>query len=665
MGGVTLAATPVARCTLRGAGTRNRSPSPRDANPSKGRGTRLAVLCLAVVVPAAAAAMLLLTQVPEPPPAAANGGDDRSSPPVRSSPTSARSAGNSIAPLPSPTVAPPPAEQAAVRQECKGTASRASALLANHLTIGRHAQVTLPADPRWNENPLESRNWEYSYQTLRFVLDLLAAGRQTGGERYLDRATFLLRDWVRDNPPNAGRSPFSWNDHSTAWRAEVLVCAAEVLPRAAWLDDALAVHAAKLAAPSFYSGEGNHALNQNIALLDIGCRLSHPEWSDLARRRLAALVVESVDAQGVTNEQSVFYQKYNWQNYSRAKRRLEDCGIKPPPELARIDRMPGFLAHATLPNGEYVTLGDTGRAKAMSVPGTTAEFAATGGRSGKHPTAVFAKYSAGYIFGRSGWGDDRRFADESAWSLRFGAGMQLHGHADGGSVTLYAAGARLLQEAGIFTLNHDRWRQFAIGRTANNVVAVDGRVFDAKRPTTLLRSSTGATGDEALVRSTGYAGVDVTRRVVYSRALGYLVVEDRLTSRTPIVARQLWHLSETARPTVDGTSVGSKSSSPHVRIIQLVETRKPAIVKGQTSPIQGWISFYTDHRTPAPTIEVASAGRAVRYITLVAPAASSDASIGVRAVAVTADGFSFVVTIDGHAERVTATQSGTTIEPID
>lgn len=597
------------------------------------------------------------------PPAGAVGSVTSS--PARPASPSASATASTTQPSPSAAVSPPAEPAAAVRDECRGTspAVRADALLANRYTIGRHPAVTLPANPRWNENPLKSRNWEYTYHTLRFVLDLLSAGQGSGGEKYLERARFLLRDWIQDNPPGAGRSIFSWNDHATAWRAEVLVCAAEVLPRQAWLDDALVVHGAKLATPAFYRGEGNHALNQNVALLDIGCRLKRPDWTDLARRRLAALVVNSVDAQGVTNEQAVFYEMYNWRHYDRARRRLEDCGLPPPPELDRIDKMPDFLANATLPNGQYVMLGDSGRTAATPIRGTTAEFAATGGNTGKHPASVFATYKAGFVFGRSGWGDERPFADESAYSVRFGPGLKWHGHADGGSVTLFALRARLLEDPGIFTLNFDAWRRFAVGRSAHNVVTVDGRTFDASRPTALVRSSTRPSGDEVVVHSFGYAGVDATRRIVYSRGLGYLVVEDRLRARSWINTRQLWHLAEDAKPAVVGTSVGSKLATPHVRIIQLVVTRKPEIVIGRRDPVQGWISYYTDHRTPAPTIEVRSGGTAVRYITLLAPA-KKDADVSVSDVRVTVSGFSFLVTVNGQSERVTATASTATVAPV-
>ena len=135
-----------------------------------------------------------------------------------------------------------------------------------------------------------------------------AAFEETADSRYIDRAAFLLRDWVEDNPRTAGRSVFSWNDHSTAWRAVVLVCAAELLPPEPWLDRALVLHGRTLADPAFYVRHGNHALNQSVGLLEVGCRLGQDSWMDLAATRLDRLVRESVDAEGVTNEQAVFYQ---------------------------------------------------------------------------------------------------------------------------------------------------------------------------------------------------------------------------------------------------------------------------------------------------------------------------------------------------------------------
>lgn len=537
-------------------------------------------------------------------------------------------------------------------------------MLANRYTFSNMPTVELPADPRWNESPLKSRNWEFQYHTLRFVWDLTAAFEQTGDARYLDRAGVLLRDWVEDNPRRAGRSVFSWNDHATAWRAVVLVCAAELLPDEPWLENAVLLHGRTLADPAFYVRHSNHALNQNVGLLEVGCRVGRGDWIDLAAVRLDRLVRESVDDEGVTNEQAVFYQFYNWFNYDRARRRMATCGVPEPASLARIDRMPQFLAHATLPNGEYVMVGATPQRKATSIPGTIAEYAASQGASGPRPRSRFAIFKAGFAFGRSGWGEDRPMADEIAWSARFGPGLKWHGHADGLSVTLYGHGSRLLEDPGLFTYNADRWHRYALGRTAHNVVTVDGFAYNASRPTLLLAQSTSASSDHLLLRNQGVAGVDHRRRIVFSPRLGYMLVDDVLTSNAPRTFRQLWHLVPDGDPIVEDGVVRTRRERGNLAIVQLLATGPPRVVVGRTDPVQGWFSRRLEHRIPAPVVEVSQRGRSVRYLTLLLPSAEEDAAYDVRDLEVRPGGFSLTITFGGKTERVIVDGEEASIAPV-
>ena len=65
------------------------------------------------------------------------------------------------------------------------------------------------------------------------------------------------------------------------------------------------------------------------------------------------------------------------------------------------------------PDGRYETLGDTTDRFATPIAGTPAQFAATGGRYGGSPADTeVAIFRRGYAFGRTGWGEDRPFADE-------------------------------------------------------------------------------------------------------------------------------------------------------------------------------------------------------------------------------------------------------------
>jgi heparinase II/III-like protein len=537
----------------------------------------------------------------------------------------------------------------------------ADEIMSGKLVLPRHKAVRLARNPSWAESPLNDRNWEFQYHSMRFVLDLFEAWRLTGDEAYRDRGLFLLRDWVRDNPPGHGRSAFSWNDHSTAWRTLVLACATAVSPRSAWIAEALRVHGAVLADPHFYVRHGNHALNQSRGLLAAGCILKRPGWQRLAVERIAALLAESVDDQGVANEQSTFYQLYNLRAYRGAARRMQDCGLAVPRIFRRLDRMSDFLAHATLPDGTYVTIGDTSLAPARPIVGTTAEFAATGGRAGPRPKKRFVAFDAGFAFGRTGWGMARPLQDEVAWSARFGPGRAFHGHLDHGAVTLYGYGRRLVDDPGLFTLNSNEWRAFALSRSAHNVVTVDGGRYAASARATLARSKTASSHDDITIVDPGYAGIDLRRRIVFSHGLGWLLVDDRATSTTAHRYRQLWHLLPGAKPDRDGTSIRTRQKGGNVAIFQLLVPDRVRVVEGRRSPVQGWYSAGLNQRKRAPTVEVVMSGQGARYVTLLVPLRHAGAHVHLSNVSIDGSRVRFSIAVDGRQERVDIARRAVTI----
>ena len=202
----------------------------------------------------------------------------------------------------------------------------ADRLMKDRYKLGPRPTVKLPHDPTWRENPFHDSNWLFNYHSLRFVLKLEAAWAKTGKQAYLTRALFLLKDWLDDNPRAHPRSSAAWERHATAWRAMVYACTADLVSMRPWLQRALVLHGQVLADDRFYVHHGNHALNQAIGLLEVGCFLHRAGWLDLAADRINRLVVESVDAQGVTNEQAVGYQLYNYARYRVAALRLKACG---------------------------------------------------------------------------------------------------------------------------------------------------------------------------------------------------------------------------------------------------------------------------------------------------------------------------------------------------
>ncbi len=143
-----------------------------------------------------------------------------------------------------------------------------------------------------------------------------------------------------------------------------------------------------------------------------------------------------------------------------------------------------------------------------------------------------------------------------------------------------------------------------------------------------------------------------TRRITYSRALDYLLVQDRLTSADLHTYRQLWHLVEDARPTTDATTMVTQRPRGNVLIRQLIGSPELRIVQGRTGPVQGWISYKPGHKLPAPVEESVLRGRRARYLTLIVPA-EGHPSVEVSDLVVTAAGYSVTITIGGRSERVT------------
>jgi hypothetical protein len=528
-------------------------------------------------------------------------------------------------------------------------------LLANRYTLARFDTVTLPSNPRWNENPLHDPNWEFNFHALRYVEALWAAWDTTGDRRYRDRYEFLLRDWYQDNPRTNPPSSFSWNDHSAAWRGILYACALKRLPKRPWLRAAALLHGRTLADERFYVDHGNHALNQAIGLLALGCEMHDAGWRRLAAKRIEKLVVESVDAEGVTNEQAIGYQLYNYDRYSEAAANLRACGITPSRSLeVRVERMPRFLAFGALPDARWELVGDTLEGRVSPVPGTVAEYVATGGSAGPRPNDPYATFGAGFAFMRSGWGETQRLADETGVCVRFGPERAFHGHRDAAAVTLYANGDRILLDPGMYHFARDAWRTWFRSGRAHNTIDVDGDFMRETGATRLVAERHAAGFDFVSVEHQKISGVDHTRRVMYVRPIDALIVEDDVRMETPHTVRQWWHLHPDARPAFasDGFYTGRPGSPANAWVVQLDGDAIQGSYRGSTDPMQGWVSFDYGKLQPATAVNVAKTGTHVRFFTLIVPSPAKARSWTVRSFEPRSEGFDLVLRIGSTTERI-------------
>lgn len=499
--------------------------------------------------------------------------------------------------------------------------------MAGRLTIAPFGQILI--DPHhdgrinWAQDPYHNPTWVVDFQDGQWIEALVEAYLAGGpaADAYRDRAKALLLGWL-SQVPAVNQQP------------DTLICSAEAFPGQAWIHNRIPGVLNYQAA--HWQGAYNHGLKQDLQLLAAGCAYPAGQWGgaparwrDTARQQMTDSFEPNrygpaLDAQGVTNEQSTGYDNFNLGLWNTAQSDLSACGLSLPGWInARIAEMPDFLAMATQPDGNLVQIGDTYVIRPRSRPGTPLAYAAARGASGTPPAQRVAVYQAGYVFGRSGW---RPFGDQSFYSLRFGPGTQIHGHADHMGLTYYARGRNLIVDAGHYGYANTAYRAYLLSPEAASDLVLPGVGFDSSAPTRLLRDRVGTDGQFFELGDTAFSGRARYRSVYVDQDPDLVLVFDR--SSGAAVYQQLWHLdpgltvTSVTRTYAVATAPGTQLE---IRQIPLPGQQIPAgstqVVRGQVNPDQGWVSHVMLQRIPAPVVTMTRRGSSAAILTLLVPSA--------------------------------------------
>ena len=286
---------------------------------------------------------------------------------------------------------------------------------------------------------------------------------------------------------------------------------------------------------------------------------------------------------------------------------LAACGYRLPGWImARIAKMPAFLAYATEPGGDLVQIGDTYVERPLTSPRQP------------HPVAV---YAAGYVFGRSGWGPGASF-----YSLRFGPGRQVHGHDDHMGLTYYARGRDLIVNAGHTGYENTPYSAYLQSPEASSMLVMPGVPFDAAAYTSLAGDRIGRYGQFYEFFDTAFGGNPRYRSVYVSQRPDLVLVFDRAWGASEY--QQLWHLDPALRVTRLGPSY-ALASAPSTELLlrqiplpgQVIPPGSTRVVRGQVRPYQGWVSRQMLQRIPADVVIMTATAPAAAMLTLTVPAA--------------------------------------------
>ncbi|MEU7892515.1 heparinase II/III family protein [Nonomuraea sp. NPDC049152] len=456
--------------------------------------------------------------------------------------------------------------------------------------------VKIGQDVNWRTNPYNNRSWGMVFHSLRWMGRLVAEYEGNGEERYLARATEIAKDWVKDNPRHGAASPYAWAEHPIALRAPALVCLSKHV-NAPWLKESLAQHAKVLGDDRLYEWGHNHGIDQDIALLGIGCRLGDKRWQDHAIKRLTKTVRLDIDSQGALMEQAPRYAIYVHDRLKVAMDNLKDCGRKVPGEISkRWGRLGGFIMHSTRPNGYMVPIGDGG-----------ADHEPTGFANPSEKTKVF---KAGYVYGRTAWNKP----ESAFYSIRFGPGVKFHGHEDHLGVTYYAQGRDVLVDTGFHSYESTPYRYWTMSPEAHNVPTVVGARFRPRTATKLARTSYDKDRQRYQLTDKAY-GVSRTRSVLVNHDQDVMAVLDTAGGGKKV--SDIWRFDSALKVVSNaGGKVVLGDGKFRVSLVQLAGCAPVGGQKVERGGKLGWVSPTYMAKNPA-TVVVSPAARSI--LTVIVP----------------------------------------------
>ena len=418
--------------------------------------------------------------------------------------------------------------------------------------------------------------------------------------------------------------------------------------------------------PSVFSSPNTHLLGEATALLIGGLIFSECKRARAWRQLGASLLVQEMDKQvspeGVHAELSSYYHCYALDFYLQALVLAKRNQFSFPNEIwERLGCMMDFLQYLTRPDGLIPLLGDEDGGRALALGQTSYRSFRDALCAGavlffrpdfKHQAGEFceetlwmlgepawntyvflksipplrlnASYpAAGYFILRSDWS---RLASHLVFDCG-GMGMINggHGHADSLSIVLSVGGKELLADPGTCTYNAaPEWRTFFRSTRAHNTALVDGRDQSEMGETfrwnqiaqsRVVKQLTRAGIEYVEGEHNGYTrlpqGVVHRRRLLYCKP-DYWVVVDDFRGEGEHSFDLYYHFGPEVEISFGGCDGFKQELELHAQVpggglrvfLCASAPLKAEIVRGQSAPIQGWVSRRYGEKRPALTLRV-------------------------------------------------------------
>jgi hypothetical protein len=515
--------------------------------------------------------------------------------------------------------------------------------------LGMTLELGVPPDWTGAAFPADEE-WRIAWAKFYFGLDLAAAFRETGDERYQRTWELLVDSWIEqvqvgsESTDTVARRLLNW---VYAWNAFARSQAF------AGLGDGVAARMLKSMAAQVtwlrdnLTPRRNHRTLELYALFVVALALpgldKNGELLNFALAELERNLSSDFRPDGVHVESSTHYHLIVLRSLVGVRENARRFALELRPGFdERLSRALDFAMHCHRPNGAIPALSDSDTGSYAELLALAADqlarpdllYAATRGASGTPPRARNVGFpDGGYYVQRSGWGEGAdRFEDERFLIVDCGPlGEGGHGHYDLLSVELSAGGRPLIVDPGRFTYHEGHpdlacgpnLRHWFKGTAAHNTVLVDRldqTEYHRGKPK-------GPIAEGRFLGRIEAPGLDVLwgealtprydarhRRRVLFVAGQYWIFEDRLTAQRPHRYAQRWHLAPFAQGRVE------VSPSEHGVLVRAPGLALVFVPNVQVGLEDGWYAPKYGVKQPAPVVSAAAEGAAdATLLTVVAP----------------------------------------------
>ncbi len=515
----------------------------------------------------------------------------------------------------------------------------AKRMMAGWARVGHYGTFRLKKNPNWRHTNALDYSGNGHMHSLDWALPLLRHGLRAGKQKMVKRFYKIVLDWIKDNPPNNPRQWKAYGQIESGFRMITLTCALAG-PVPTKKKRKKIVKSMKLqatVAQKRWVNYNNVSFLQAAGIFAVGCALGQKKTLKKGKKLMGKNSKKMIAKDGSVREGSLLYARntYLWTGQEIA--RMRACGKAPGPKLRRSERIADFLAQGARPDRRYEALGDGGTKKvkkAETPAGSLLRYVATKGADGSRPQSLYRTYSSGFIFGHSGFGQERKYAKETYYSVRTGPGpaSEYHAHYDAAALTVASRGDQLLFDTGPYRYIKNSKATYIRSRSAHNNVNIDGLSAGGPRPTVTAAASSVA-GDFTSIVDGAYANTHLQRTIWYDRIGDFFIVMDDVGPASPATFYANWNLGRYRTVVIDGQSAATEGTGANVSIINVASPVTLSSAAGSKDPWRGWNSTEYGELVASPTLRAAAASPTTRLVTVIVPR-----SAGVAADTVSATG---------------------------